>query len=166
MAVKPKAKTRHDCTMTVPVTAPVQAPDTQAHVLSVRVYWEDTDAGGIVYYVNYLRYAERARSELLRVLGVTSQRALADETGLVFAVRRFEADYLASARLDDVLDVETQVIAVHGAAVDMEQIVRRDRCDLVRMKVQIACVNDRGRATRLPDWLAQAFAGYVRGTQD
>jgi acyl-CoA thioester hydrolase len=152
--------------MIIPVTAPGQAPDTQAHVLLVRVYWEDTDAGGIVYYANYLRYVERARSELLRDLGVTSQRALADDTGLVFAVRRLEADYLASARLDDMLDVVTQVIAVHGAVVDMEQIVRRDGRDLVRMKVQIACVNDHGRATRVPDWLARAFANYVRGTQD
>lgn len=142
------------------------APDVQTHVLPVRVYWEDTDAGGIVYYANYLRYAERARSELLRILGVASQRALADETGLVFAVRRVEADYLASARLDDMLDVVTQVISVHGAAVDMEQMVRRDGRDLVCMKVQIVCVNGQGRATRLPPWLAQAFANYVRGTQD
>lgn len=151
--------------MTVSVISPAQAADMQTHIFPVRIYWEDTDAGGIVYYANYLRFAERARSELLRVLGVVSQRALADDTGVVFAVRRVEADYLAPARLDDMLNVATRVIAVRGAAVDMEQVVRRDADDLVRMKVQIACVNDHGRATRLPDWLARAFADYVKGAQ-
>ncbi|MFM2130408.1 MAG: hypothetical protein RL477_1954 [Pseudomonadota bacterium] len=147
------------------MTAPGRtAPDIGAreHVLPVTVYWEDTDAGGIVYYANYLRYAERGRSELLRAIGVV-QRELAAESGIVFAVRRVEADYMAPARLEDSLEIATRVVALGAASVDMEQTVRRGTDDLVHMKVKIACVNAKGRATRLPAPVARAFADFVDG---
>jgi acyl-CoA thioester hydrolase len=135
------------------------ASDDAVHVLPVTVYWEDTDAGGIVYYANYLRYAERGRTELLRAIGIR-QREFAAETGIVFAVRRVEAEYLAPARLEDRLDVVTSLRDIGGASVDMEQIIRRDGEDLVRMNVRIVCVNDRGRATRLPPVVARAFRNF------
>lgn len=127
------------------------------HILPVTVYWEDTDAGGVVYYANYLRFGERGRTELLRALGI-DQRALAADTGVVFAVRRAEAEYLAPARLEDRLEVATRITALSGASADMEQMVRRDGRDLVRMAVRIVCMNRRGRATRFPAPVADAFA--------
>lgn len=133
----------------------------RVHVLLVRIYWEDTDAGGIVYYANYLRYAERGRTELLREIGI-EQRAFAAETGLVFAVRRVEADYLAPARLDDALEVVTRVTEARGATVTMDQDVRRGEETLVRLRVVIACVNARGRPTRFPSALAQSFAALAQ----
>jgi len=138
------------------MTMPQSAASVAHHVFPVTVYWEDTDAGGIVYYANYLRFAERARTELLRAAGI-DQRELAAETGQLFAVRRVEAEYLAPARLDDSLEVVTRVVTTRGATVDMEQVVRRGDDVLVRMMVQIACVNGRGRATRLPAAAARAF---------
>lgn len=149
--------------MTTPARQVAPLPERE-HVLPVRVYWEDTDAGGIVYYANYLRYAERARSELLRTLGI-HQRAFADETGLLFAVRRLEAEYLSPARLDDALEVVTTVTEARGASVAMNQDVRRAGETLVRLKVVIACVNGRGRATRFPPALARSFAALA-GAQE
>lgn len=134
------------------------------HVLPVTVYWEDTDAGGIVYYANYLRYAERGRTELLRTIGIV-QRDLAAETGIVFAVRRVDADYLSPARLEDDIEVATRVMGLGAASIDMEQVVRRAGTDLVRMNVKIVCVNARGRATRLPATVARAFADFTAGAR-
>ena len=79
--------------------------------LSVRVYYEDTDAGGVVYYANYLKYLERARTEFIRALGV-EQRALTEQSGLAFAVRSLSAEYLKPARLDDELLVTTAVVVL------------------------------------------------------
>jgi acyl-CoA thioester hydrolase len=135
----------------------------QAHVFPVTVYWEDTDAGGVVYYANYLRYAERGRTELLRTLGV-NQRALAESEGFNFVVRRVTVDYMAPARLEDVLDIVTVVRAVTGVSVEMEQVVRRGDDVLVRMDVTLARVNARGRATRLPADIARAFAQASSGS--
>lgn len=133
------------------------------HVLPVTVYWEDTDAGGVVYYANYLRFAERGRTELLRRLGVNQSR-LAAETGVIFAVRRAAAEYIAPARLEDSLDIVTSVRAVGGATVEMDQSVRRGGEVLVRMDITIACINARGRATRLPADIARAFESFASGT--
>src|SRR5690625_3299656 len=89
------------------------------HTLTLRVYYEDTDLAGVVYYANYLKFIERGRSEALRALGV-DQPAL-KEAGLVFVVRRLVADYLAPARFDDLLEVRTVTRRVGGASVEMRQ---------------------------------------------
>jgi len=123
--------------------------ETSCHRMPVRVYYEDTDAGGIVYYANYLRYAERARTELLRELGFENSAILAQK-GVALAVRRVNAEYLKPARLDDALSVETRVLAVRGATVEMAQVVRRDDEDLVQMSLTLACMNTAGRPVRLP----------------
>ncbi len=99
-----------------------------AHVFPVRVYYEDTDTAGIVYYANYLKFAERARTEMLRAAGI-EQRVLAEETGVAFAVRSCSADYLAPARLDDLLEIRTRVAGLQGATIEMEQSVTRDGQD-------------------------------------
>jgi YbgC/YbaW family acyl-CoA thioester hydrolase len=85
------------------------------HRLTLRVYYEDTDLAGIVYYANYLRFIERARTEWVRELGIDQGRLKA-EAGIVFAVRRVEVDYIAPARFDDVLEVETACLEDHGGA--------------------------------------------------
>ena len=139
--------------------APAIAAD---HVYRLRVFYEDTDAGGVVYYANYLKFAERARTELLRAFGV-SQKALAEAGGPIFTVRRVEADFLRPAYLDDELEVRTTVTEHGGARVAMGQVIGRDQEDLVRMRVEIACVNAKGRATRIPEPVAGFFADAVAG---
>ncbi|WP_289043710.1 tol-pal system-associated acyl-CoA thioesterase [uncultured Aliiroseovarius sp.] len=118
------------------------------HHFPIRVYYEDTDMAGIVYYANYLRYIERARSDWVREIGI-DQNAMRED-GLVFAVRRVEADYLSSARLDEELQVETSVQQVTGARLVMEQVVKRGEERLFEALVTIVCVSDTGQPARLP----------------
>ena len=119
------------------------------HRLPVRVYYEDTDAAGIVYYANYLRFIERGRTEYVRALGI-DQRALKEAEGIVFAVRHVEADYLAPARLDDELDVTTRVELVGGARIVMKQEVLRVGQVLFSATVTLVAINEAGQAARLP----------------
>ena len=119
------------------------------HIYPVRVYYEDTDAAGIVYYANYLKYAERARTEMLRDLGNENARLMKTE-GLAFAVRRCEVDFFKPARLDDLLSVETRLIDIGGASVVADQRVKRDNAELVRMELKLACLSLDGRSARLP----------------
>lgn len=119
------------------------------HIYPLRVYYEDTDAAGIVYYANYLKYAERARTELLRDLGTENARLMETE-GLAFAVRRCEVDFFKPARLDDLLSVETRLIDVGGASLVADQRVKRDNAELVRMELKLACMSLDGRPARLP----------------
>jgi acyl-CoA thioester hydrolase len=127
------------------------------HRFPIRVYYEDTDAAGIVYYANYLKFTERARSEWLREIGGDEAKAM-KASGVLFVVRRCEIDYRQPARLDDLLEVATRVVAFAGATLDLEQIVRRDDADLVTMKVTLACLNSAGRPARLPAALRAALA--------
>ena len=119
------------------------------HEFPIRVYYEDTDMAGIVYYANYLRYIERARSDWVRSKGVDQNR-MKDEDGIVFAVRKVEADYLMPAKFDDELLVETRTVQVTGARLVMEQIIRRGNDLLFRAIVTIVCVGENGQAARLP----------------
>jgi acyl-CoA thioester hydrolase len=133
----------------------------------VRVYYEDTDAAGVVYYANYLRYCERARTEWLRALGV-DQRNMRAESGLVFVVTKVEANYLRGTELDDPLDVQSHVARLGGASVVFEQRILRavtsadDKSAEARpktetlflAKVTVACVDwNKKQAVRLPDEL-------------
>ncbi len=127
------------------------------HRFPVRVYYEDTDAAGLVYYANYLKFAERARSECLREIGGDEARAL-KASGLLFVVRRCEIDYRQPARLDDLLEVATRVTGFAGATLHLDQTVRRGDADLVVMKVTLACLNSAGRPARLPTALRTALA--------
>jgi acyl-CoA thioester hydrolase len=119
------------------------------HSLSLRVYYEDVDLGGIVYYANYLRYIERARSEWVRGLGIDQTR-LKDAEGTVFAVRRVVADYLSPARFDDLLDVTTRVLSVTPARVVLAQEVRRGDAVLFTAEVTLVALGPDGRPRRLP----------------
>lgn len=132
-----------------------------AHRLDIRVYYEDTDLAGIVYYANYLRFIERGRTEALRALGV-DQGTLKRERGLVFVVRRVEVDYLAPARFDDVLTVTTEVAGLRAASVAMWQAVLRDDAPVVTAEVTVACMTLAGRPTRLPADIRQALTAIAR----
>jgi acyl-CoA thioester hydrolase len=134
-----------------------------AHLHPIRVYYEDTDAAGIVYYANYLRFAERARTEMLRQMGHPHQ-ALIEGEGLAFAVRRCAADYRRPAKLDDLLDVETRLIEIGRASLDLEQDVRRGDDLLVAMEVKLACIDSRLKPARIPDGLRQALLTFKRGS--
>lgn len=123
------------------------------HTLPIRVYYEDTDMAGIVYYANYLRYIERARSDWVRGLGI-DQNAMKAQ-GLVFAVRRVEADYLMPARLDDELVVVTEVLQVTGARLVMDQSVTRGKDRLFHAVVTVVVITDTGYPARMPAKLRQ-----------
>ncbi|RMA43913.1 tol-pal system-associated acyl-CoA thioesterase [Rhodophyticola porphyridii] len=119
------------------------------HRWPIRVYYEDTDLAGLVYYANYLKFIERARSEMVREAGI-DQAEMKRARGIVFAVRRVEADYLAAAHYDDELVVETTLDSLSGARFDMPQTVRRGDQPIFQAKVSVVCIGPAGRATRLP----------------
>lgn len=119
-----------------------------SHQFPIRVYYEDTDMGGIVYYANYLKFIERARSNWVRDIGI-DQNAMRND-GIVFAVRRVEADYFAPARFDDDLTVETTTQAVTGARLIVEQKVVRGDDLLFQAVVTIVCIGEAGQPARLP----------------
>lgn len=133
---------------------------TQPHRHTVRVYWEDTDAGGIVYHAGHVRFFERGRTEFLRDLGI-SQSATADRSSpdaLLFTVRRMEIDYLRPAVLDDLLTVETSVRSA-GAAdlVLLQRLVRGDET-VAEAVVRVVAIGGSGRPRRIPSALRALFA--------
>ena len=125
------------------------------HRFAMRIYYEDTDAAGIVYYANYLKFAERARTEMVRLLGGGAR--LTADGGAGFAVRRCAVDYLLPARLDDEVEVRTRVVEVGGATVDLEQNVWRDADELARLNVGLAFMTPAGRPRRLPAAMRDAM---------
>ncbi len=130
--------------------------DNGVHYMPLRVYYEDTDASGIVYYANYLKFIERARTDMLRLIGITHSK-MARASGLAFAVRRCHIDYHLPARLDDDIEVVTRVLDVRGASLDAKQNVRRGADNLVSTNLQIACIDSGGRARRLPTEIRAAL---------
>ena len=124
--------------------------------LPVRVYYEDTDAAGIVYYANYLKFAERGRTEMLREVGL-DHATLRSEHDTVFVVRRVAADYRRPAMLDDLLIVRTSLSRLGGARLEMEQAIERDGELLVNVQVELAVLDGRLRPRRLPQSLRHGF---------
>lgn len=127
------------------------------HRLDLRVYYEDTDLAGIVYYANYLKFIERGRSDWLRDLGL-DQRELKQRDGLVFAVRRIEADYLRPAHFDDMVTVTTRLTEARPARLVLEQQVLRGDAPLFRAQVTIVCLDGQGRPRRLPAGLGDLLS--------
>lgn len=129
-----------------------------AHLLVVRVYYEDTDFSGIVYHANYLKYFERGRTDQLRLAGVAQSELLADGEGIAFAVRRMTLDWLKPARMDDVLTVETRTTAVKGATIAIAQRILRGEEVLVTADLTVAAIRG-GRPTRIPESLRARLGG-------
>jgi acyl-CoA thioester hydrolase len=125
------------------------------HRFPVRVYWEDTDAGGLVYHTSYLRFLERGRTEMLRSLGL-SQGAMLAEAGAAFVVRRMAVEFHRPAQLDDLLDVETTVARLNRASLVLDQAIRREGALLIEAQVTCACIRA-GRPVRLPQALRSAL---------
>ena len=128
-----------------------------AHSFPLRVFYEDTDAGGMVYHANYLKFAERGRSEMLRGLGF-GHRRLGSEEGVGFAVRRCSIEYLAPARLEDALVVDTTLLGVGGATLRVRQQIRRGGELLADLDMLVACIGRDGRPRRMPSALRAAIA--------
>ena len=124
----------------------------------IRVYWEDTDAGGVVYHASYVRFLERARTEWLRAQGV-GQQALRDRDDLVLVIRDMTLDFHKPARLDDQLDASVVLTERRSASLLIEQVISRDGQLLVSAKVRVAClVASSFRPRPLPEWLAAGLS--------
>jgi acyl-CoA thioester hydrolase len=132
------------------------------HVFPCRVYYEDTDAGGIVYYANYLKFAERARSELLRDMGTDNTRLMTDH-GVMFAVRDCTVRYREPARLDDTLQIHTRIARIGGASFAAIQRIERSGQLIADLTVRLACLDAQGRPARLPATLRAAFEARTEG---
>jgi acyl-CoA thioester hydrolase len=138
------------------------------HVLTVRVYYEDTDFTGIVYHANYLRYMERGRTNYLRLLGA-DHRALFEETekeapGFAFVVRAMSIEFLKPARMDDMLDVLTEPQEVKGASIALQQLILRGDEVLIEARVRVAFVSA-GRARPIPKPLRLAMKADLQTVQ-
>ncbi len=140
---------------------PPPTPADAGHHYTVRIYYEDTDAGGVVYHGNFLRLAERARTEALRDLDI-SHAEMTRQFGLIFMVRRAKLDYLAPARVDDLLTVTTRPLAVGAATVTLRQDFRRDGTALAVAELQLACVRLADlRPARIPPRWRQGLRGLA-----
>ena len=134
-----------------------------AHLLPLRVYYEDTDAAGIVYYGNWLRFLERGRTELLRLLG-QEHSTLREERNVHWVVRRCAIDYLKPGRLDDTIEIVTRCGELRGASLDMLQHACRGDEILVRAELTVACMGAAGRPVRLPPLVRAALAQVSAGS--
>ncbi len=131
------------------------------HHMPIRVYYEDTDAVGIVYYANYLKFAERARTEMLRLAGI-NQSEMTARYGMAFAVRSCAVDFRAPARLDDLIEVRSRFTELGGATLSGVQTIWRGAEELVRLDMRVACLRENGRPTRIPAPLRQALQPFIQ----
>jgi acyl-CoA thioester hydrolase len=132
------------------------------HTFPVRVYYEDTDAAGIVYYANYLKFAERARTEVLRLSGI-DQSDLMREQHLGFVVRKCICDFLKPAMLDDLLTIQTRLSDISRVSITMQQTIRRGEETLVTLEVKLAVVGQRMKPVRLPESVRKAMLKVFKG---
>ena len=126
------------------------------HTYPVRVYYEDTDAGGVVYHSNYLQFAERARTEMLRASGV-DHITLFRVNGLLFAVRSCEVEFIKPAHLDNLLEIRSRCFKITGASIWLKQLIQYSGETLVDLKLRLVCLKSDGRPGRLPRALRSAF---------
>lgn len=131
------------------------------HIFPFRIYYEDTDAGGVVYHGNYLNFSERARTEFLRDIGFES-RKLQDDQNMMFVVRHAEVDYLKPAFLDDGLSLETSILKLKNSSFVLKQDVFREKELICAMKVTLVCVEKNTvKPVRLPDGIRAGFQDYL-----
>lgn len=139
---------------TIPLSGELTA---DGHVLTQRVYYEDTDFSGVVYHARYLHFLERGRTDFLRLLGIDQGQSIASDDPFVFAVHRMEIDFKAPARMDDVLTIITRTEKAAGARLQLAQELRRGEILLIAAKVTVAVLTPTGRPRRLPAGLAEKF---------
>jgi acyl-CoA thioester hydrolase len=142
----------------------IRDADGQRHVLPVRVYFEDTDAGSVVYHASFVRYAERGRTDFLRLLGTDARRLIDGSDSrepAAFVVRRMTFDFARPGRMDDLLEVVTRVKELGGASVTLEQTIMRDGVRLVTADVIVVLISISGKPLRLSDAVREAFQAHV-----
>lgn len=139
----------------------------QTHAMDIRIYYEDTDAGGVVYHASYLKFAERGRTEFLRNLGHQNSE-LTDEYGIIFVVRHIEIDYLLPGFLDDLLTMQTTIKELKNSSFVMHQVLSRKNTEegeaekICDMRVALVCIDNKGfRPVRLPGPVKEQFQNYV-----
>lgn len=137
-------------------------PSEKPHRISFRVYYEDTDAAGIIYHANFVKFAERGRTDFLRDHGYNHME-IADKFGVIFVVRHVTVDFKASGKLDDWLDTETFISAVGNTSLTFQQTVSRDGKNLAELKVVVVAITREGRAVRIPPQLRQIFGEISSG---
>ncbi len=118
--------------------------------IKIRVYYEDTDAGGIVYHSKYLNFAERARTEFLRKINF-EQHTIKEEYGKIFVVKSLNVDYLNFARLDDLLIVKTKICDLNKAKINFQQFIFKEQLIIAKLKVKVCCINKNGKISRMND---------------
>lgn len=139
--------------------------DGPVHRFALRAYFEDTDLSGVVYHANYLRWFERARSDMLRLLDI-DQRAVHEADGGVYAVADLAIRFLAPARLDDVINIESRADSLRAASCRMHQRAYRDETLLAEMRVRVGFVGPDGRPRRQPETWRKAFAIIASGKEN
>lgn len=139
-----------------------------AHILPVRVYFEDTDCGGVVYHANFLKFCERGRSDFIRLLGIEAKDLADPAKGepAIFVVRRVEIDYLKPGRMDDVLEVVTTCAEIGSASLVLQQDVRRGGTLLARAKVTVVLVSAGGKPQRLGALVRGALQRFVNQARE
>lgn len=134
------------------------------HSLDIRIYYEDTDAAGLVYYANYLKFAERGRTELLRSAGLEN-KSLAEREGIAFVVRHIEADYIKPATLDDLLTLKTEILQLKNASVLMKQSLYIKSELIFLLNVRLACIDARSfKPVALNETIKQVFKPYLKAS--
>jgi acyl-CoA thioester hydrolase len=159
-----------------PTAAPTAWPDLAGrlvtgdagthHLLPVRVYFEDTDAGGVAYHASYVRWCERGRTDFLRLNGTDARRLIDGSDNLApaaFVVRRMSFDFIRPARMDDVLEVVTRVVSLGGASATLNQLIQRDGVRLCEAEVVVVLVSVSGKPLRLTDAVRVALGNKAEG---
>ena len=118
--------------------------------IKIRVYYEDTDAGGIVYHSRYLNFAERARTEFLRKINL-EQQVIKEKYGTIFVVKSLKIDYLNFARLDDLLLIKTNICDLNKAKVNFQQLIYKEKSIITKLKVTVCCINNNRKISRMND---------------
>ena len=119
----------------------------------VKVYYEDTDSGGVVYYANYLKFTERARTNMIQELGFKLNQ-LKDDYDCLFIVKKVNCEYLQSAKLEDILEVHSKIIQVKNASFELEQNIYRNNKIIFQSNIIMVCVNTKGKPKKIPENIA------------
>lgn len=135
------------------------------HQADYRVYYEDTDAGGVMYHANHIKFCERGRTEFLRSLGAQNLD-LFKESGILFVVRKIEADYFGPARLEDLLTVQTSLSSVKNSSFWMDQEIWLESGKIYSQKVLLVCVDVQGKPVALPSELKNLFISQISPSED
>ena len=127
---------------------------------NIKVYYEDTDAGGIVYYVNYLKYLERARTEALVRIGLSNQK-IKDDFGALIIVKSCNIDYKKSAYLEDILNIKSHIISITKTSFIMKQIIIKNKTMIVDAKVHLVFVNEKVKPVKIPQLIIDKFEPFI-----